>query len=157
MSERRWGKELELAILDSAWYELETRGYQDLTIGGIAKRAKTNKNTIYRRWANKPELIFATIQKHNSIQPNNEIPNTGSLRTDLEKLLGQFVPIFNIPPKGTWQKLLPEAILSESGQTETIIEAINGDNRITEVVKKICNKQEIEVNLLEEILMMINL
>lgn len=82
MNTRRRGVELEEAILQAAWEELMNVGYQNLTIEEVAIKAKTSKPVIYRRWANREELVLAAIQK-NIPKPIDDIPNTGDLRNDV--------------------------------------------------------------------------
>ncbi|WP_343270185.1 TetR/AcrR family transcriptional regulator [Lentibacillus songyuanensis] len=82
MHTRRRGVELEDAILQAAWKELMDVGYQNLKIEEVAIKAKTSKPVIYRRWANREELVLAAIQK-NIPNPIDDIPNTGSIRSDV--------------------------------------------------------------------------
>ena len=83
---RRRGEILEQAILEATWDELSEVGYKRLTIDRIASRAKTNKTTIYRRWANKSNLVLAAAHNH-VLSPNKSIPNTGNLSDDVLILL----------------------------------------------------------------------
>lgn len=61
---RRRGAELERALLDAAWGEVMDVGYDRATMDGIAKRAGTNKATLYRRWPNRTELLVVAIDRH---------------------------------------------------------------------------------------------
>ncbi|TNC27762.1 TetR/AcrR family transcriptional regulator [Amycolatopsis alkalitolerans] len=81
---RRRGEQLEAAILDAAWAELQEAGYRGLTIERVASRAGTSKPVIYRRWANRAELVLAAWGRR---MPNRPEPvNTGALRSDLIEL-----------------------------------------------------------------------
>ncbi len=82
MNTRRRGLELEEAILHAAWEELMHAGYKSFTMEEVASRAKTSKPVIYRRWANREELVLATIQK-NMPKPVGDIPDTGDIRNDV--------------------------------------------------------------------------
>jgi AcrR family transcriptional regulator len=79
---RRHGQQLESALLDAAWAELAEVGYARLTMGSIAVRARTSEAVLYRRWANKDQLVFAAIEHYRN---DNAIavPDTGALRSDL--------------------------------------------------------------------------
>ncbi|KRL96845.1 TetR/AcrR family transcriptional regulator [Liquorilactobacillus satsumensis] len=139
MGERRRGKTLENAILAAVWVELQQQGYQKLTISAVAKQAQTNKNTIYRRWENKVELVFAAIQQH-APKLTLATPNTGSLEGDLKQLLGFLTPVLETVPQETWKQLLPEALSTFSADgnyLNGLVKAINEDNFITLQVKKI--------------------
>jgi AcrR family transcriptional regulator len=83
---RRRGEILEDAIIKAAWDELSDVGYNYLTMETIARRAKTNKAVLYRRWPNKFDLIIATLHKYIP-KPSIEIPDTGDLRNDVFSLL----------------------------------------------------------------------
>ena len=61
--------------------ELATRGYDALTIEGVAERAQTGKASIYRRWPTKLELVLDTVDAH--MPSIGAPPDTGSVRDDL--------------------------------------------------------------------------
>lgn len=77
---------LEAAILDAAWQELAEVGFPRLTIESVARRARTSVPVLYRRWAGKEALVIAAIERYRATHPV-EIPDTGSLRSDLLTLL----------------------------------------------------------------------
>jgi AcrR family transcriptional regulator len=67
---------------------LADAGFDGMTMDMVAVRAKVGKTTIYRRWTSKVELVRDALnwmnQKHVEL---NELPDTGSLRNDLIKVL----------------------------------------------------------------------
>jgi AcrR family transcriptional regulator len=79
---RRRGAALEAALLEAAWGELVEVGYAKLTMESVAARASTGIAVLYRRWANKDELVLAALEHHGRTHPV-ELPDTGSLRGDL--------------------------------------------------------------------------
>jgi len=79
---------LEEALLDAAWTELTERGYDELTIDGVAVRAGTSRAVLYRRWPNKQELVLAAVA-HEVAKDVVVAPDTGSLRGDAIALLRQ--------------------------------------------------------------------
>ena len=83
---RRRGDELESALLEAAWRELDERGYDALTIDAVAARAGTSRAVIYRRWPGKPALVMAAIA-HGSRRDQTAIPDTGNVRDDLIALM----------------------------------------------------------------------
>jgi AcrR family transcriptional regulator len=83
---RRRGPELESALLGAAWDELVEVGYASLTMESVAARAHTGIAVLYRRWANKDQLVLAAIEHYRHAHPV-EVPDTGSLRGDLLALL----------------------------------------------------------------------
>lgn len=76
------------AILDSTTILLEQKGYQKLTIEGIARHAKVGKPAIYRRWRHKALLVYdAVFGQFAPAKP----PDTGSLESDLAQILADTV------------------------------------------------------------------
>jgi len=83
---RRRGDVLENAILQAAWDELESVGYNRLTMEAVALRARTNKTAVYRRWPSKAELVIAALIKF-APKPSLEVVDKGDLRTDVVSFL----------------------------------------------------------------------
>ena len=83
---RRRGATLEDAILQAAWDELAAVGYANLTMEGVAARARTSKAVVYRRWPGRPALVLAAMRRHAPLL-SGEVPDTGELRGDVLALL----------------------------------------------------------------------
>jgi len=83
---RRRGPALEEAILRAAIEELSEVGYHALTMDGVAARAGTAKNVIYRRWPSRAALCIAAYRQMLPKNPD-DTPDTGSLRGDALALL----------------------------------------------------------------------
>lgn len=83
---RRHGEELHAALLEAAWDELVETGYAKLTMESVARRAHTGIAVLYRRWANKDQLVLAAIEHYPKVHPV-AIPDTGTLPGDLFALL----------------------------------------------------------------------
>jgi AcrR family transcriptional regulator len=66
----------------AAWDELVEVGYAKLTMGSVAARARTSEPVLYRRWANKDQLVLAALEHHRNSRPFL-VPDTGALRSDL--------------------------------------------------------------------------
>lgn len=86
---RRRGEELESALLEAAWAQLSQFGYTDFTLEAVAARAGTSRTVLYRRWADRDELLKAAIKYGSALSPI-EVPDTGSLREDVITLLRRF-------------------------------------------------------------------
>jgi AcrR family transcriptional regulator len=52
-------------ILDAAVAEFERHGFRRVALDDVAKRAKVSRTTIYRRFANRDELVAAVIDREN--------------------------------------------------------------------------------------------
>lgn len=76
-------EERTAAILDATHTVIHTKGWNDLTMGDIAKEAGCGLATIYRRWDNKEELVAAAMTD----RPLPHIEPSGDARTDFAALL----------------------------------------------------------------------
>ncbi len=54
------------AILDAALVEFERHGFRRVAIDDVARRAGVSRTTIYRRFANKDELVATVIERENA-------------------------------------------------------------------------------------------
>ena len=80
------GATRETAILQATLELLAESGYDQLTIDAVAARARCSKATIYRRWPGKAALVSTAVRRHAG-QPAAAVPDTGSLRSDLQAAL----------------------------------------------------------------------
>jgi AcrR family transcriptional regulator len=87
---RRRGAALEQSILEAAWKELAEVGYPHLTMEGVAARAHTGKQVLYRRWSGRAELVVAAMRQHTG-SILDDIPDTGGLRGDTFAVLHRMV------------------------------------------------------------------
>lgn len=76
-------QERTAAILDATHDMMKSKGWNDLTMGDIAKAAGCGLATIYRRWNTKEDLVAAAMRD----RPLPLIDETGDARTDLESLI----------------------------------------------------------------------
>ncbi|MGO9899673.1 MAG: TetR/AcrR family transcriptional regulator [Solirubrobacteraceae bacterium] len=126
---RRRGPQLESALLDAAWDELVEVGFANLTMESVAARGHTGIAVLYRRWANKQELVLAAIAHYGHAHPV-ETPDTGTLRGDLLALLTAFSDA-----RSTFIAVLAAAgfsgLLADTGLTPAQArEQLLGDQRI---------------------------
>lgn len=88
------------AILDATVSQFATRGYDHLTIEGIAAEAGVGKQTIYRWWPSKgalvAECLLAGLLLPDAFQP----PDTGDLRSDLTTWLDELLRFADAPGNG---------------------------------------------------------
>lgn len=78
---RRGGAALNDALLDAAWQQLVEEGYAAFTMDAVAARAATSRAVLYRRWADKHELVRAVVA-YQARPDEVVIADTGSLRGD---------------------------------------------------------------------------
>jgi AcrR family transcriptional regulator len=77
---RRTSSDVEAAILAATLEILDEAGFEDLTVEAVAARAGAAKTAVYRRWPSKVPLVVEALTRS---RPWLEVPDTGSLRTDL--------------------------------------------------------------------------
>ncbi len=95
---RRRGDELLESIFVITKELIEEVGYPNITFQQIAKKARTSRAVLYRRWATTFDLIVEMINyKRKALGGNliDRITNTGSLRNDLIQLLTLHNTIFS--------------------------------------------------------------
>ncbi|MFJ4831927.1 TetR/AcrR family transcriptional regulator [Streptomyces sp. NPDC088747] len=80
------GRRRENAILAVALELVGEAGFDRLSVDAIATRARASKETIYSRWRTKDEIVAEALRRQ-SEGDTPEVPDTGSLRGDLRKVL----------------------------------------------------------------------
>ncbi|BBY03166.1 TetR/AcrR family transcriptional regulator [Mycobacterium seoulense] len=87
MPEARGGRPRDVQLDDvilAATRELLAAGsYAELSMEGVATRAKVGKKTVYRRWSSKAPLVADAVLDAYGRGSSFEVPNTGDLRADL--------------------------------------------------------------------------
>jgi AcrR family transcriptional regulator len=97
------------AIVDATLELLAERGFQAATIEAIAERAGVGRNTIYRRWASKDELIVDALQE---LFVDLDFQEDGDVYSLLLDWIRDFVRVFGDPLYG---RILP-VVLGELQQ-----------------------------------------
>src|SRR6195952_5896299 len=80
----------EAAICQAVVELLNETSYESVTMDAVAARAKASKATIYRRWANKDDLVIDALQRVFA-NLDHSLADTGNLRDDLVVRLNQQV------------------------------------------------------------------
>ncbi|HZG03521.1 MAG TPA: TetR/AcrR family transcriptional regulator [Streptomyces sp.] len=86
------------AILDATRAALVELGWGRLTMENVALRAGVAKTTLYRRWANKNELVVDAVAV---LFDELELPDHGSLRADVEGVVLSFAALLERPEAKT--------------------------------------------------------
>ncbi|MFZ0048269.1 MAG: TetR/AcrR family transcriptional regulator [Streptosporangiaceae bacterium] len=94
----RRSEEARLAVLEAADDLLAERGFADLTIEGIAARAGVAKQTIYRWWDSKSDILFDAfiVDADEFFTPTDN----GDLGSDLRDQLGQLAAFLTTTDSG---------------------------------------------------------
>jgi AcrR family transcriptional regulator len=90
------GDRLVAKVLDATVVELSRSGLENISVESVAERAQVNKTTIYRRWPTPEKLVRAALLRVAS--ENSVVPDTGSLRADLSKLINMLRVVLASPP-----------------------------------------------------------
>ncbi|MEU3395138.1 AcrR family transcriptional regulator [Streptomyces filamentosus] len=90
--------EADEAILEATREALVELGWSKLTMGDVAGRAGVAKTTLYRRWANKNELVVDAVAV---LFDELELPDLGSLQADIEHVVLQFAALLERPETKT--------------------------------------------------------
>jgi AcrR family transcriptional regulator len=148
--QRRRGPALETALLDAAWDELLAVGFGKLTMESVAARARTGIAVLYRRWANKDELVLAAIEHYRNGHPV-DVPDTGTLRGDLIAALAGMgearAAFFAVAAAAAFSGLLAGTGLTPTQVRDRII----GDQRLARIrtiYQRAHDRGEIDLNLI---------
>ncbi|MEE1814131.1 TetR/AcrR family transcriptional regulator [Streptomyces sp. SP18ES09] len=109
--------EADTAILEATRAALVELGWSKLTMGDVAGRAGVAKTTLYRRWANKNELVVDAVAV---LFDELELPDLGSLQADIEHVVLQFATLLERPET----KTALMAVVAESTRDEPLRERI---------------------------------
>jgi AcrR family transcriptional regulator len=89
-------RQIDAAVLNATVTVLGESGYGRLTFEEIARRARTTKPAIYRRWPTRQRLVLAALGLRLG---DVRAPDTGCTLCDLDESLKLFVAAFRrIPP-----------------------------------------------------------
>ncbi|MGW1374533.1 TetR/AcrR family transcriptional regulator [Streptomyces sp. NPDC002446] len=105
------------AILRATRAALVDLGWGRLTMSEVAARAGVAKTTLYRRWANKNELVVDAVAV---LFDELELPDRGCLRADIEGVVLQFGALLARPET----KTALMAVVAESTTDEALRERI---------------------------------
>ncbi|MFB7514110.1 TetR/AcrR family transcriptional regulator [Streptomyces sp. NPDC056144] len=109
--------EADTAILEATRAALVDLGWSKLTMGDVAGRAGVAKTTLYRRWANKNELVVDAVAV---LFDELDLPDLGSLQADIEHVVIQFAALLQRPET----KTALMAVVAESTRDEPLRERI---------------------------------
>ncbi|WP_182545103.1 TetR/AcrR family transcriptional regulator [Halosaccharopolyspora lacisalsi] len=89
---RRRGHALQQAIHEAALAELVEVGYAHLTMEGVARRSRTGKAALYRRWASKHDLVLDAVKQ--ALPEPRAVAPRGSARDELIAALTALSDVF---------------------------------------------------------------
>src|SRR4051812_11219137 len=107
------------AILAATLLILLERGYNALTIEGVAARAGVGRPTIYRRWPSKAALAVAALV--HSRQLAIPVQDQGSLRAELIAVQRHQIMLMNSPESRRVTSGLVADLVSDAALAETYV------------------------------------
>lgn len=101
-------------ILDAAVELMANQSYRDITVEGIAARAKVGKQSIYRWWPSKADLMLEAYTDRSLYKLPPHLPS-GDVFADLERDLSRYFTVLQheMVSKGI-RSLVAEAQLDDS-------------------------------------------
>ena len=100
------------SILEAAWDLACEVGYARLTVEAIAKRAGVGKQTIYRWWRTKDEILLEELDSRTSA--TLEFVDTGDIRTDLSRQLSEVTKVLASDEYAPYRGLIAAAQSDET-------------------------------------------
>lgn len=104
------------AILQAAVELFAERGYEHLSMEGIARRAGVSKQTIYRWWPGKGDVIAEAILEGRLLAGHRDVPDTGDARVDLARWLTE---LFSLRASPDGEGMLRSLVAAAAGSAET--------------------------------------
>jgi AcrR family transcriptional regulator len=98
-----------LAILHATARLFAERGYDHLTIEGIAAEAKVGKQTIYRWWDSKSALVAECLFEGFILATALTPPDSGDIRTDLTAWMAEVLAFLDDPAHASMLRSLMAA------------------------------------------------
>lgn len=105
--------QVDRAILDAALEILGDRGVEALSIEAVATRSGVSRATVYRRYANRVDLMEAAF--HAAADPVHAAPRTGSTRADLIEMVERLNRVLIDSDRG---RLLPAMLVAAKDSPE---------------------------------------
>jgi AcrR family transcriptional regulator len=109
-------------ILETALRLARTKGYSNITMDEIAAEAGAGKQTIYRWWDSKADVVLDALKQNAKVEI--EVPDSGSLQQDLSGFLSNTFAAQNRRPGLT--RVL-QAMMAEAQRDKNFAESFLRD------------------------------
>ncbi|WP_285030365.1 TetR/AcrR family transcriptional regulator [Mycolicibacterium sp. lyk4-40-TYG-92] len=104
---RRRDDALLSAIRDATWAELTDHGYAGVTFEGVARRAKTGKPVLYRRYRSRAQMVTDALPTLRTTP--FDVTSSKNLRDDILVMVKSLVTQWQQIGLDTYRKLIAEA------------------------------------------------
>ncbi len=110
--------QLDAAIVDATLALLAVRGYNGLTLSGVADQAGTTTAAIYRRWSSKADLVLEAVFR---TQGDDVVADTGDLDADIRTMVRWSLEKFASPEgRAALGGLLGEPVGAGAGRANQV-------------------------------------
>ncbi|WP_170212474.1 TetR/AcrR family transcriptional regulator [Mycolicibacterium aubagnense] len=104
---RRRDDALLSAIRDATWAELTDNGYSGVTFEGVARRAKTGKPVLYRRYRSRAQMVTDALPTLRT--PLFEVSSSQNLRDDILTMAKSLVNQWQQIGLDTYRSIIADA------------------------------------------------
>jgi AcrR family transcriptional regulator len=129
---RTRSEEARTAILDATARQFAERGYENLTIEGIAAAAGVGKQTIYRWWRSRSELVSDCLLEGRLLPGRFLLPDTGDLRADLESWLADVLSLLSQDESQDMIRSLIQAAAQNEEVGRRLRDRLSADDSVTQ-------------------------
>lgn len=136
---RRRDDVLMSAIRDATWAELTDRGYSGVTFEGVARRAKTGKPVLYRRYSSRAQMVTDALPTLRTLPA--EAPSQ-NLRDDIVGIVESLMNQWHEIGIDTFRSLVAESDDATLETFETKV-AAHTDHTIRRALEAACERGEI--------------
>lgn len=115
------------AVRQATLAEIEAKGYDGLSVDGVAARSGVHRTTVYRRWRNAAGLAADALDLASA--EAWPVPDTGDARSDLRALTALVHEHFADPYAGRISRALISAAVQDPGTGRALHDFLAGRHR----------------------------
>ena len=140
-----------LAILTATARQFAERGYDSLTMEGIAAEAKVGKQTIYRWWPSRTALVADALAE-GLIMPDWFVPaDSGDIRADLEEWVQNVVDFIREPGHDDLLRSLVVAAAEDEAVAQRLNERLGVLQFLGERMRRAVEAGELDAQPVEDL------
>jgi AcrR family transcriptional regulator len=121
-----------VAVLEATSKLFAERGYERLTMEGVAAEAGVSKQTIYRWWPSKGALVSDCLLQGQLFPNRFTVPNSGELRHDLTAWLSAVLALLGQPQGELLVRSLIAASVENADIGRRLHESLGASHSLTE-------------------------
>lgn len=130
MTETRRGRPrsplVHAAILDATRALLIEKGYADVSMDRVASHAGVGKQTLYRRWPSKAQLVAEAVMDAHHGDGSFALPDTGDVAADLRDWLLRYADAVAPPQNAALVRALAAAAAEDLRDGQALYRQLTG-------------------------------